>query len=141
MANLIDFYVNGFVKLHEDNLDKRDNITDYLSEKYLSQLFTNWKLIEFTKSEKVEDWERITKWHNDSEFVGCNVTFLYYMDDMNPDIGGSISIRNGIVEEKIYPKCGTLILMSQQPNIQHKVEYCSVRRRMYNIDYLVEGLR
>lgn len=138
--NLIDFYINGFVKLYESDLDKRNDITDYLGNKYLDQLFPSWKLIEFVKSDSVTEWDRITEWHNDSTFVGCNVTFLYYMDDTSPEVGGSISIRNGIIEEQIYPKNGTLILMSQQPNVQHKAEYCKTRRRMYNIDYLVEGL-
>jgi hypothetical protein len=62
------------------------------------------------------------------------------MDDMSPEVGGSISIKNGIFEEKIYPKKGTLIMLSQQRNVEHKAEYCSVRRRMYNIDYFVKGL-
>lgn len=140
MTNLIDFYITGFVKLHEEDLDKRDDIPDYLGKKYLSHLFPNWKLVEFTECEKVEVYDRITEWHNDSKFVGCNVTFLYYMDNMSPLVGGSISIRNGIAEEKIYPKNGTLILLSQQNGVEHKAEYCSVRRRMYNIDYFVKGL-
>jgi hypothetical protein len=68
-----------------------------------------------------------------------NVTFLYYIDEMSPEVGGSISIRNGFDEIKIYPKSGTLILMSQKPNMQHKAEYCSILRRMYNIDYYIDG--
>lgn len=138
--DLADFYINGFVKLYEPNLNDQSDIEKYLGDKYLSILFPSWKLVEFSKSDKVEEWDRITEWHNDSKFVGCNVTFLYYMDDMSPEVGGSISIRNGLHEEQIYPTQGTLILMSQQSNVQHKVEYCKTQRRMYNIDYLVEGL-
>jgi hypothetical protein len=140
IMDLTDFYINGFVKLYEPDLGLRTNVADYLGNKYLSQLFPKWQLIEFGEADVVEEWDRITVWHNDSTFVGCNVTFLYYMDDTNPDVGGSISIRNGLHEEQIYPKKGTLILMSQQPNVEHKAEYCKTRRRMYNIDYLVEGL-
>lgn len=138
--DLTDFYINGFVKLYEPELEHRDDIAKYLGEKYLDLLFPEWKLIEFAEADTVKEEDRITVWHNDSKFVGCNVTFLYYMDDMDTDVGGSISIRNGFYEEKIYPKKGTLILMSQQPNVEHKAEYCKVQRRMYNIDYLVKGL-
>lgn len=137
--DLSDFYLKGFVELYEDKLEERDDITGYLEEKYLSQLFPNWQLKEFGKSEKVEESDRITEWHNDSDYVGCNVTFLYYMDSMNENIGGSISIRNGLNESQIYPKVGTLILMSQKKNVQHKVEFCNSKRRMFNIDYYVEG--
>jgi hypothetical protein len=138
--DLSDFYIKGFVKLYESNLEDKDNITDYLGEKYLSQLFPHWQLKEFGKSERVEESDRITRWHNDSQYVGCNVTFLYYMDDMDETTGGSISIRNGIFEEKIYPSKGTLILMSQQRNVEHKVEECNTTRRMFNIDYFIDGL-
>jgi hypothetical protein len=138
--NLDDFFLKGFVLLHEDNLEKNENIIEYLAKKYIEKIFPVWKLIEFSVSEKVLPEDRITFWHNDSRFVGCNLTFLYYMDDMSPEIGGSISIRNGIYEEKIYPKNGTLIMLSQQPNVEHKAEFCKTRRKMYNIDYLVKGL-
>lgn len=138
--DLSDFYINGFVLLQEDSLETQENITEYLEQKYLAQLFPKWKLIEFGKSDRVEESDRITVWHNDSSYVGCNVTFLYYMNNLNESTGGSISIRNGLNESKIYPSAGTLILMSQQDNVQHKVEPCSVERKMFNIDYYVDGL-
>jgi hypothetical protein len=138
--DLSDFYIKGFVLLQEDSLETKENITEYLEQKYLTQLFFKWKLIEFEKSSRVEESDRITVWHNDSSYVGCNVTFLYYINDLNESTGGSISIRNGLNESKIYPSAGTLILMSQQDNVQHKVEPCNVERKMFNIDYYVEGL-
>ena len=138
--DLSDFFLKGFVVLEEKNLENNPNIAEYLGKKYIEKIFPNWKFIEFNISSKVLEKDRITVWHNDSKFVGCNLTFLYYIDDMSPEIGGSISIKNNLFEEKIYPKNGTLIMMSQQPNVFHKVEPCNSRRRMYNIDYLVEGL-
>lgn len=137
---LDDFFLKGFVILEEQDLDNHPNISEYLGKKYIEQIFPNWELKEFSKSDAVLPEDRITVWHNDSNFVGCNLTFLYYKDTMSPEVGGSISIKNEIFEEKIYPKQGTLIMMSQQPNMMHKAEYCSIRRRMYNIDYYVKGL-
>lgn len=137
--NLDNFFTHGFVVFDEPNLHERQDFYEYLAEKYLSPIFPSWNLVEVHYSEKVTPEDRITVWHNDAK-VGMNVTFLYYMDEMSPDVGGSISIRNGLYEETIYPKPGTLILLSQQPHVQHKAEYSTVTRRMYNIDFNVEGL-
>lgn len=136
---LDNFFTHGFVLFEEPNAHERADFYNFLAEKYLGQIFPSWELVEVSYSEAVVPEDRITVWHNDSKF-GMNVTFLYYMDDMSPDVGGSISIRNGLYEKTIYPKAGTLIMLSQQPNVQHKAEYSTVRRRMYNIDYKVTGL-
>ena len=136
--DLSDFFLKGFVILEEQGLNETHNITDYLGKKYIEELFGDWELKEFTESFEVLKEDRITVWHNDFKLVGANLTFLYYMDDMSPEIGGSISIKNGLFEEKIYPKKGMLIMLSQKQNVFHKVEFCSSRRRMYNIDYYVQ---
>jgi len=111
-----DLFTHGFVVFNEPNLHERNDFCKYLAEKYLEPIFPSWKLIECHYSEKISSGDRITVWHNDSNF-GMNITFLYYMDDMNSDIGGAISIRNGLYEEKIYPKSGMVILLSQQLHV------------------------
>lgn len=137
MIDLTDLFVKGWVVFDEPDLHKIDNFTTYLAEKYL-KMFPSWELIECFENFKVEDWDRITEWHNDSKF-GMNITFLYYIDEMTEETGGAISIRNDNEEEKIYPKSGTLVMMSQKSNILHCVEPCSIQRHMFNIDYFVEG--
>lgn len=133
-----NFFLKGYQILHDPGLEKIPNMAQHIGDKYLSPVFPNWNLIELAYAEEVRPDDRITVWHNDSKF-GMNITFLYYIDEMNPDIGGSISISNGSEEETVYPKYGTLIMLSQKLNMQHKVGYTTHRRRMYNIDYLVEG--
>ncbi|MNK85686.1 hypothetical protein D3C87_1055710 [compost metagenome] len=103
-------------------------------------MFPSWELIECTENFQVEESDRIVEWHNDSRW-GMNITFLYYLDEMKPETGGSISLRNLDTQEEIqvYPKAHQLIIMSQKPNIEHRAEYCNVRRHMFNIDFKVKG--
>jgi hypothetical protein len=132
------FFIDGYQQFNEPGLELHKDIVSFIGNKYLSPVFPSWKLIEVSYSEKVLLEDRITVWHNDSKF-GMNITFLYYIDEMNPNIGGSISISNGNHEVVFYPIHGTLIMLSQKQNMLHKVEYTTMQRRMYNIDYLVEG--
>lgn len=135
--NLSDFFVDDYVQLHIPGLTK-DTIVPYLEANILSKMFPKWELIEFGEMFEVQESDRITEWHNDAKF-GMNITFLYYMSDMYAETGGSISIRNGTNETKIYPTNGTLILMSQKPHVEHKAEFSTIRRHMFNIDFFVEG--
>jgi hypothetical protein len=133
-----DFFLKGYEIFYEDDLDAT-NIIDVVAEKYISPMWPEYKLMEFDISEKIDLDDNICVWHNDSSF-GFNLTFLYYLDDMSPEIGGAISIRNGMFEDTIYPKKGMLLMLSQKPNVQHKVEYTEAQRRVYGLDFKVEGL-
>ncbi len=135
--NPLDFYTKDFVELFVPGLNT-DSVVGYIENNLLPQFFPHWEQIEFGEMFEVQESDRIVEWHNDSKF-GMNVTILYYMCDLSEETGGSISIRNGMHETKIYPKNGTMILMSQKPHVEHKAEYCSVPRHMFNIDYFVEG--
>lgn len=133
-----DFFLKGFEVFSEPGIELKPDMAKYIAEKYIKPVFPSWKLIELVYSEKVLPEDRITVWHNDSKF-GMNITFLYYVDNMDQSKGGSISISNGNEEIIIYPKYGTLVMMSQKINMMHKVGYTTHQRRMYNIDYYVEG--
>lgn len=137
MIDLTEFFTRGWICFEEPNLHLREDFTTYLANKYLS-MFPSWELIECFENFKVEEWDKITEWHNDGKF-GMNITFLYYIDEMSPKTGGAIFIRNETVTEMIYPKSGTLIMMSQKPNVLHRVEPCSIQRHMFNIDFAVKG--
>lgn len=131
------FFINGYQQFNEPGLESREDMVSFIGNKYLTPIFPSWKLIEVSYAEKISPADRITVWHNDSKF-GMNITFLYYIDKMCSDTGGSVSIKNGVTEETIYPQSGTLIMMSQKSFMLHKVEPCTTARRMYNIDYYVE---
>lgn len=139
MIDLTDLYVKGWARFEEPLLEQRSDIVEYLGQKYLC-MFPQYELIEFTENFKVEESDRIVEWHNDSKF-GMNITFLYYANTMQPETGGSISLRNTATgdSEKIYPTAGTLIVMSQKPHVEHQAEFCSIRRHMFNIDFDVKG--
>lgn len=124
----------------EDHKVNLDDIGGYLHQTYLSS-FPNAELIECTENFRVEEDDRIVEWHNDSRF-GMNITFLFYLDEQFPETGGSISIRNLDleVEETIYPKKNQLIIMSQKVNVEHRAEYSSIQRHMFNVDFYVEEL-
>ena len=135
---LNDLFVKGWVKLVDPNVPL-DNPAEYLAAEYLS-MFPQVELIECFENFQVEESDRIVEWHNDSKF-GMNITLLYYVNAMSPETGGSISLRNNDTgeEEQIYPVAGQLVIMSQKPNIEHRAEFCSVRRHMFNIDFNVKG--
>lgn len=135
--NLADFYIDDFVVFDAPGLTK-ETVVGYIEENILSKLFSEWELVELNEMFEVQESDRIVEWHNDSKW-GMNVTFLYYMSDMSPEVGGSISIRNSVNETKIYPKKGTLIMMSQKKHVEHKAEYAKVERHMFNIDFDVKG--
>jgi hypothetical protein len=116
------FFTNGFCILNEPRLEFQDDMCKILGEKYLSLVFSKWTLVELKYAEKIHKEDKITEWHNDSKFGG-NLTFLYYIDEMTENIGGAIEIDNGTKTFKIYPKYGTLIMMSQKSNMKHRVEY------------------
>ncbi len=135
---LEDLFVKGWVILEDPNVPL-DSPAEYLAEKYLT-MFPAFELIECTENFRVDESDRIVEWHNDSKF-GMNITFLYYVDAMSHETGGSISLRNTdtLEEIQVYPKSHQLIIMSQKPNIEHRAEFCSVQRHMFNIDYKVKG--
>lgn len=135
---LEDLFVKGWVVLVDPEVPLEDP-AEFLAQKYLG-MFPSWELIECTENFKVAESDRIVEWHNDAKW-GMNLTFLYYLDEMSEATGGSISLRNLDTQEEvqIYPKAHQLIIMSQKPNIEHRAEFCSVRRHMFNIDYKVKG--
>lgn len=136
--NLADFYIDDFVVLDDAPGLTKETIVSYIEDNVLSKLFTEWSLVELNEMFEVQESDRIVEWHNDSKW-GMNVTFLYYMSNMSPEVGGSISIRNGINETTIYPKNGSLIMMSQKKHVEHKAEYATIERHMFNIDFDVKG--
>lgn len=136
--DLNDFLIKGYQVFYEPELINQTDKESHIGNKYLLNIFGEWKLIESGYSEKISKDDYITEWHNDSNF-GMNITFLYYLDEMSSEIGGSISVRNGITEEEIFPKPGMLLMLSQQKHVEHKVGFTSAQRRVFNFDYLVQN--
>ena len=133
-----DLFVRGWAVFVDPHVEI-DRIGDYLREKYLG-MFPHADLIECTENFRVEDADRIVEWHNDGKF-GMNITFLYYLDQMSPETGGSISLRNSDTKEQvqIYPQSHQLIVMSQKPHVEHRAEACNIQRHMFNVDFNVKG--
>lgn len=160
-----DIYTKGFVKLSEPegleiiNLDEfrlmnteersRDNtINDvnpelakrlsffahYLKTKYIDPEWTDAKYNKFIV------WEGVDKdnqgWHTDM-FENYDVFFLYYLDTMSPETGGSINFKWGNETAQFYPKAGDLFMVNNMRGFWHKAETCSIRRRVASFDFNV----
>lgn len=73
------------------------------------------------------------EWHSDG-IEGIDYTMMYYFDDTDPAVGGSISFKVGDEAHTIYPRSGDIILINQSNRCQHKVEQCKSIRRVIGID-------
>lgn len=107
-------------------------IAEDIIEKYFSNYEIGRRMI----------WESVNKkamlWHNDLN-DHTNTFFLLYHNDTNSNIGGSVNFRYKNIEEKIYPKAGTLIFFNCLNNFEHKAENSKQQRIVssyyFNINY------
>jgi len=84
------------------------------------------------------------KWHNDGR-EGPNLFFILYFNSMDKDIGGGIGFRETQCQKEtgfIWPKKYDILIGSQRPQYQHKVEplHKPVERIVANFGFYVEGL-
>lgn len=172
-SSINNIYERGFVQLHEPagldiiQIDRytllnteersRDNtINDVPSDlatrlttfgHYLKSQYIDPEWPE-AKYNKFIVWEGVDKdnqgWHTDM-FENYDIFFLYYLDDMNEDTGGSISFKWGLLDgqentAKFYPKAGDLFMVNNMRGFWHKAESCPIKRRVASFDFNV-GLK
>jgi len=167
-SSINNIYEKGFVKLYEpegvgmiqiDNFvllnteeRLRDNIKHDVS-KDLSErlsLFGQYLKTKYIDPEwpdavynKFVVWEGVDKdnqgWHTDM-FEGYDIFFLYYLDTMSPETGGSISFKwqgDGDNSVEFYPKAGDLFMVNNMRGFWHKAQSCSIKRRVVSFDFNV----
>jgi hypothetical protein len=174
MYSLIhNIYTQGFVKLSEPegleiiNIDKftllnkeermRDNnINDVSAElAHRLTLFAHFLKTKYVDPEwpaaiynKFIIWDGVDKdnqgWHTDM-FESYDIFFLYYLDTMSKETGGSINFKWGTLDNDestatFYPKAGDLFIVNNNRGFWHKAESCSVQRRVCSFDFNV-GLK
>lgn len=76
-------------------------------------------------------WESVNKkatnWHNDFK-DHSNTFFLLYHNQTSEATGGAVYFRYNGIEEKIYPKPGTLIFFNSENGYEHKAENSTSQR-------------
>jgi hypothetical protein len=171
MYSLIkNIYEKGFVKLYEPEaldmiqIDKfvllnteerlRDNIMQDVSSDLSTRLsfFAQYIKTKYIDPEwpgavynKFVVWEGVDKdnqgWHTDM-FEGYDIFFLYYLDTMTPETGGSVSFKwQGLTDTEssveFYPKAGDLFMVNNMRGFWHKAQSCSIKRRVVSFDFNV----
>jgi len=142
-AQTIDKELYSFIDVPEvnDNQFEMLNIdineaNKYIVDKYVIPLFGNYNKTDHSIWKGSED--STCEWHNDLR-EGYNIFFLYYMTDIKNN--GELMVRmnnekTGIIQPSKYD----LIMLSQAPNVQHKVIHTDDVRIVANFMYDIDGL-
>jgi hypothetical protein len=154
-ANLISkFKEIEDYKIEDCNVLDCDNLEDYIPKKilhvlkdvqneigikYITKLFDNWIPTQVGMWDGVDDGSR--QWHNDKgEGDGVDCNFLFYFDDMSPEVGGALYVRGPHSQHKIYPKRDMLIWINQSQQFYHKADEATTQRRLASFEYLLPKL-
>jgi hypothetical protein len=124
------------------SLEKEIEITqNCLAEKFLKP---HWNIVRNNFVEITNGVDSPThEWHHDHLVDDLNVGIIMYFDTMDPDIGGSISIKRAcddVITGHYCPKRYDLIIINQTEEILHKVEPLKLQipRRVGIFHYWVE---
>ncbi len=107
---------------------------DYVSKNYVYSLYKNFEVVYYSIWDGVDLGS--TEWHNDS-VEGFDFNVLYYLDNTNEKIGGSIEFRWSEGEELIYPSSGDLVFINQNGKFYHKASRSKSQRRVASIEYKI----
>ena len=118
----------------ETELLMLNSFTEFISEKYIKPLYKNFDIVYCCVWDGVDMGS--TAWHNDS-VEGFDINVLYYFDDTNPLVGGSVEFRHPTGEHKIYPVAGDLVFINQNKKFFHKASRSTACRRVASIEYKV----
>ena len=120
------------VSYSEQQIQFLEKFASHIESNYIGKLFHTYKCIDKKMWDGVD--EKSLHWHNDSK-NGQDSCFLFYVDDCDEITGGALSFMRDFKEYKIYPKAGTLVWMSQNPNYLHKAERSNKQRRVVHLEY------
>lgn len=133
---------NTINDVHPELAERMSLFSQYLKTKYIDPEWPNAIYNKFII------WEGVDKdnqgWHTDM-FESYDIFFLYYLDDMFEENGGSISFKWGLLDGeensiKFYPKAGDLFMVNNSRGFWHKAESCTIQRRVCSFDFTV-GLK
>ena len=130
-VELNDDLVNTFNTAEQTALDK---FLNYVSQNFVKTLYKDFEIVYYSVWDGVDIGS--TEWHNDS-VEGFDFNVLYYFDDTNPGVGGSVEFQYPGGEHKVYPKHGDLIFINQSGKFCHKASRSTTRRRVASIEYKV----
>ena len=164
--NTYDFFVNGYIQGHLDEIDNYDfsefvfldcsekddidnnpitekkakkyltEIYNILLDKYLSKLFPNIELLAQSMWQGVD--RKAKEWHTDyAENNNFNSNLLLYLDD---NYGNSIQVKNQVEEFVIYPTRGDFMWLNQNKIFQHRAKHIAGPRRLLGYDMYIHGL-
>lgn len=126
-----DELANNFTYEEQQLLDK---FIKYVSEHYVSTLYKNYEVVYYSVWDGVDLGS--AEWHNDA-VEGFDFNVLYYFDNTNEEVGGSIEFKHPEGEIKIYPKSGDLVFINQNGKFYHKASRSKSQRRVASIEYKV----
>jgi hypothetical protein len=133
---------NTINDVHPELAERMNLFSQYLKTKYIDP---EWPEAIYNK---FIIWEGVDKdnqgWHTDM-FESYDIFFLYYLDSMSEETGGSISFKWGMLDGeentmKFYPKAGDLFMVNNSRGFWHKAESCEIQRRVCSFDFNV-GLK
>lgn len=130
------------VELNDDSVNsfsiseqaKMDTFIEYVSQNFVKSFYTDFEIVDYSVWDGVDQGSTI--WHNDS-VEGFDFSVLYYFDNTDPVVGGSIEFQYPNGETKIYPKSGDLIFINQNKRFYHKASRSTSQRRIASIEYNV----
>lgn len=146
VPNLIDLSQFNITNVElNDNLENKfsvdeeaqlKNFIDYVSNNFVKPLYNNFEVVYYSVWDGVDAGS--LSWHNDS-VEGFDFNVLYYFDNTDEEVGGSVEFRYSDGEYKIYPKAGNLIFINQNGKFFHKASRSNTHRRVASIEYKVYG--
>lgn len=147
--NLDEFYSYEFFHCEDEDVtwnnpeaeEKIRSLQNIFAEQYVSKIFTEFE------NKAVCMWAGVdggsAEWHNDFEDGGAfNSNVLIYMDDLTPENGNKIEVRNSLTQEEIilYPKKRDFVWLNQQRCYQHRATHKTGTRRVISFEYLIPTL-
>ena len=147
--DLKEFYQYEFIHCEDEDIswnnpeaeNKIRTLQKYFADTYVSKIFNDFEYKDVCMWAGVDSGSAV--WHNDFEDGDkFNSNVLVYLDDLTPDNGNKIKIRDNttLKEYTIYPKKGNFVWLNQQKHYEHKATHNSGNRRVVCFKYLIPAL-
>lgn len=115
----------------EQQQEMRDFVK-YISDNYVKPIWPNAQVTYYGVWDGVD--EGSTTWHNDA-VEGFDFNVLYYYDNTDENVGGSVEFKYDGGEDIIYPIAGDIVFINQNGKFYHKANRSEKQRRVATIEY------
>ena len=147
--NLEEFYEYQFINCENEDVswnnpeaeNKIRSLQKHFADLYVSKIFDKFEHKDVCMWAGVDAGS--ADWHNDFEYAGkFNSNVLIYMDDLTPENGNKIEVRNvnTLEETTLYPKKRDFVWLNKQRCYQHKATHHNGDRRVISFEYLIPSL-